>query len=86
MFKRAIEFDPGYSEAYAGIAQSHNFDIIMQCTTDPAGSLAHALTAARQAVALEGASAFAHHALSTAHQLNNRQSSSIQVTLKVFTH
>ncbi len=73
MFKRAIEFDPGYSEAYAGIAQSHNFDIIMQCTTDPAGSLAHALTAARQAVALEGASAFAHHALSTAHQLNNQQ-------------
>lgn len=73
MFERALEVDPGYSEAYAGISQSHSFDINMQCTTDPAGSLAHALTAARQAVALEGASASAHHALSTAHQLNNQQ-------------
>lgn len=73
MFERAIELDPGYSEAYAGIAMCHCSDIVIQCTSDRAGSLAQALTAARQAVALEGASADAHHALSTVYMLSNQQ-------------
>ncbi|MGK0168657.1 MAG: adenylate cyclase [Gammaproteobacteria bacterium] len=73
MFERAIELDPDYSEAHAGIAQSHNFDIVVQCTSDRADSLAQALAAARQAVALEEASAVAHQALSTVYMLSNQQ-------------
>jgi adenylate cyclase len=72
MFERAIELDPGYSEAYAGIAESHTLDIVIQCTSDRARSLAQALGAARRAVALDGASADAHHALSTVYMLSNQ--------------
>jgi adenylate cyclase len=73
MFAHAITLDPAYSDAYAGIAQSHNFDIIVQCTCDRANSLAQALSSARQAVALEEASALAHQALSTVYMLGNQQ-------------
>ena len=67
MFERAMELDPNYCEAYAGLATSHNRDILLQCSDDRERSIAKALEAARRAVALDSASSFAHRVLSTAH-------------------
>jgi adenylate cyclase len=73
MFELAIERDPGYSAAYAGIAQSLTLDIAMQCASDQEAALARALESARQAVALDQASGDAHYALSGVYMLRNQQ-------------
>jgi adenylate cyclase len=73
LFNSAIELDPNYSDAYAGIAQSRVMDLLIQSTDDRDGSLTEALQAARQAVALDSASGSAHHALSTVYMLSDQQ-------------
>lgn len=71
MFRRAIERDPNYSDAYAGIARSYHRDILMECTNDRDDAIAKALEASRRAVALDSASSVAHLVLSTAHAWRN---------------
>jgi adenylate cyclase len=71
MFRRAIDLDPQYSNAYAGIAQSYHRDLLMQCADDREQSINKALEASRRAVALDGASSIAHQVLSTAHIWRN---------------
>jgi adenylate cyclase len=67
MFGRAIALDPGYADAYTGLAVSHNRDVLLQCIADRAASLDSAMEAARRAVALDPSSAAAHSALGTVH-------------------
>ncbi len=67
LFERAIALDPGYSQAYTGLANSHHRDILLECAEDRAASLASLFAAARRAVAVDDASSPAHEALSTAY-------------------
>ena len=71
MFRNAIELDPQYSDAYAGLAQSYHRDLLMQCAGDREQSITKALEASRRAVALDDASSIAHQVLSTAHIWRN---------------
>lgn len=69
LFSRAIELQPDFSEAHAGLAMSHNVDAINGDCADIDQTLKQAMNAARMAVAHDDASAWAHHELSTAYQL-----------------
>jgi adenylate cyclase len=67
MFAQAIALDPDYADAHAGLAVSHNRDVLLECAADRAASLESAMAAARRAVALDPASSAAHAVLSTVH-------------------
>jgi len=71
MFERAVELDPTYGEAFAALAHSHLRDILLECTESREDSLAEAFAAARRAVALGKASAYAHSILSQAYLWRN---------------
>jgi adenylate cyclase len=72
MFRRAIELDSIYSDAFSGLAYSHLRDILIECTDDREADLARAFEAARRAVALDDSSALAHGILGTAYIWSNR--------------
>jgi adenylate cyclase len=67
LFERAAALDPGYADAFTGLAVSHNRDLLLQCATDRASCIESAMAAARRAVALDPSSAAAHSALATVH-------------------
>jgi DNA-binding SARP family transcriptional activator/TolB-like protein len=66
-FETAIELDPEYSDAFAGLATSYNCDLILGTGTDRATLIRRAHDAARRAVELDGRSSAAHRALAAAH-------------------
>jgi adenylate cyclase len=70
-FEHAIALDPGYCDAYVGITDSYTRDINLHFAADRQAAVEKALAAGRHAVALDGASSAAHHALSTAYLLND---------------
>ncbi|MEQ8357085.1 MAG: adenylate/guanylate cyclase domain-containing protein [Kiloniellaceae bacterium] len=72
LFKRAIESRPDYSDAYAGLAMSHNMDILIDAAEDREGTATQAMQAARSAIEHDEGSSWAHHELSTAYQWLNR--------------
>ena len=67
LFERAVEREPGYGEAWAGLAQTHLRDIGGCCTGSRERSLAAAFEAARRAVELDEGSALAHFILGAAY-------------------
>lgn len=66
-FERAVGLDPGYSDAFSGIALSHTWDLIFAAPADRASSIAMAYSAAECAVALDSRSSLARLALGAAH-------------------
>jgi len=70
-FERAIALDPDYCDAYVGLTDSYTRDVNLRFADDRAAALEEALAAGQRAVALDGASSAAHHALSTAYLLND---------------
>ena len=72
LFKKAIAIQHDYSDAYAGIARSHNRDASHQSAEYRMETAKQAMNAAREAVKYDGASSRAHHELSTAYQWLNR--------------
>jgi TolB-like protein len=64
-FARAVQLDPDYAQAWAGLADSHS---VLGYTgiVPPGPAMAKALDAARRAVALDGSLAEAHNALAIA--------------------
>jgi adenylate cyclase len=72
LFLRAIALRPNYADAYAGLAQSFNQDVITGTAADRAGAATQAMEAAASAVRADDSSSWAHHELSTAYQLLGR--------------
>lgn len=66
-FEAAVALDPGYSDAFAGIALSHTWDLIFAAPTDRAASVGEARRAAERAVGLDTRSSLARLALGAAH-------------------
>lgn len=60
MFERALALDPGYSQAYAGLAHSHHRDVVFGYGEDRAESSRLCIAAAQRAVALDDDDAWAH--------------------------
>ncbi len=67
MFERAIELEPGSSQAHAGLARSHYRDILLGNSRDHEGSAANCLAAARRGVELDRMDSYAHMVLAIAH-------------------
>ena len=72
LFLRVISLRPDYSDAYAGLAQSLNQDIINGATDDRKSAATQAMDAGANAVKYDESSSWAHLELSTAYQLLNR--------------
>lgn len=66
LFESAIDLEPDYGEAWAGLGWSYLRDLEFSDPDERADVLAKGMKAAKRAVALEGKSAFAHLALGTA--------------------
>jgi adenylate cyclase len=62
--ERAIQLDPGYGAAYAGLAVFYGFDYSNRWSADPSASLRRADELALQAVALAPNDPFPHYVLS----------------------
>jgi adenylate cyclase len=63
-FARAIELDPGYGEAYAGLAMAYGLDYNNHWSDDPSAALRRADELAIQAVKLAPNDPFPHYILS----------------------
>ncbi|NQV45551.1 MAG: tetratricopeptide repeat protein [Rhodospirillales bacterium] len=72
LFERALEIDNDSADAYSGLAQSYNQDILVGAVEDLTASATLAVEAARNAIRCNPASSWAHHELSTAYQWLNR--------------
>lgn len=72
LFQRAITSRGDYSDAYSGLAQSFNQDILIAAAADRTAAATEAMEAARNAIHCDPASSWAHHELSTAYQWLNR--------------
>jgi adenylate cyclase len=66
LFERAIELDPDYAAAMAGLSITYQHDMLFETAEDRTAHESRALELARRAVALDPESSFAHYALSGA--------------------
>jgi adenylate cyclase len=62
-FQRAVELDPGFASAHAGLALVGWFDVLLNLTEDLPGARSSALAAAKRAVALDDLDPFAQSVL-----------------------
>ena len=67
LFERAIELDPGYSDAYADLSYTYQRQILLELPDDRQALANKSLEAAREAVRLESNSSLAHLALGSAY-------------------
>jgi adenylate cyclase len=70
-FDRATALDPEYSDAFAGLAQTYNREVLLQAAADRQSTLGRAIEAAKRAIELDPESSRAHFALSTAYLWRN---------------
>jgi adenylate cyclase len=77
MFERAIELEPQYSAAAAGLSMTYQREMLFEATDDRAAWEGKALDLARRAVALDAESSIAHYALSGAFIWSNQHAHSI---------
>ena len=80
MFERAVELDPQYSDAWAGLSWTYQREILFEVADDRKAWEHKALEAGRRAVALDNGSSFAHLALSGAFIWSNQHELSIPET------
>jgi TolB-like protein/class 3 adenylate cyclase len=71
-FARAIELDPQWGYAYAGLSLTHFWDAAFRWSDTPRESAGAAVQAAQTAVALDELSAEAHHAMGHAFGLSGQ--------------
>lgn len=67
MFKKAIELDPGYAAAYAGLAATYHDDFKHGWSSNPDESGAKCIELAKKAIELDEHDSFAHLVLSSAY-------------------
>ncbi len=72
MFARALELDPGYAAAHAGLAYTHHLDYTNGWGESPAESLDRSEAAARRAVELDEFEPFGHLVLGVTHLWRRR--------------
>jgi adenylate cyclase len=77
VLRRAQELDPGFATAYAFESYSHYLDAMLGFAKVPRESLATALTAAKQALALDDKDAVAYFALGRVYMLLGEHDSSV---------
>ena len=77
LFLRAIELDPGFAAAHAGLSEAISIEVPLGYTDRPAETLEKALQAARQAIALDNDDPAAHMALGRAHLFGNNVEAAI---------
>jgi adenylate cyclase len=77
MFEHAIELDPKYADAVAGLSIAYQRDLLFEAADDRLAWEEKALDLARRAVALDSESAVAHYALSGAFIWSNQHAHSI---------
>lgn len=70
LFKRALEQDPQFSRAYAGLSFNHFSRAFLNAADDIPAEIAQALSCAEQAVSFDGRDAMGHWALGRARLLN----------------
>ena len=80
LFAKSAELDPGYSNAFAGLAFSHLRDLLLEHSDDREESVSKAFEAARRAVSLDEASSFAHLMLGQAYLYADRHDLAIAET------
>ncbi len=80
MFEKAIDVDPEYSDAYAGLSMTYQYDIMLEFSEDRAASLAKVFELARRAVDLDSGSSSAHLCLGGAYIWANEHDFSISET------
>jgi tetratricopeptide (TPR) repeat protein len=80
MFEKAVELDPNYADAYAGLSHTFQRDIFMEVAEDREAWQRKGLDAARHAVALDDCSSLAHLALSSAYIWQNQHELSVAET------
>ena len=66
-FRRAIEFDPNFAPAHAGLAYAINTSVLMGFGADPTPALGEARAAAERALTLDGDDALAHFVVGWLH-------------------
>ena len=64
-FQKAIEIDPNFSDAYAGLAEAYFYSLIMGYSEDQDRDISEGTTAARRAIALATNDAAAHVAMAS---------------------
>jgi adenylate cyclase len=62
MFEKAVQLDPQYAGAHAGLSNAYLYEFLFQWDPNPQ-TLERSFEMAQKAVALDDSSAFAHHAL-----------------------
>lgn len=67
MYERALELDPDYAAAYAGLAKAYQYEHWSHCAENHLEAMSRGLEFARKAVALDDADSRAHYALSHAY-------------------
>ncbi len=79
-FQRAVDLDPRYCQAWAGLALSHERDLLLEVAQERAPVVEKAFAAARRAVALDESSYLAHLVLGTAYLWDNQHEAAIAET------
>lgn len=72
LYLRAIAIRPDYADAFSGLANTYNMDILIDVARDRTTTATQAMEAARRAIECDPASSEAYHQLSTAYQWLNR--------------
>jgi adenylate cyclase len=78
LLEKAIDLDPAFAAAYAGLAFGYALEYVNCWTEAPPHALGTAFRLARQAVALDGAEPQAHYAMAMAHLWRREHEPAIQ--------
>lgn len=81
-FQRAIELDPGFSNAHGLLAMIYRADFVNGWSDDPAGSLARAERLAKRALELDDSDAFVHLAMGMVRREQGRHAEALAAAVR----
>lgn len=77
-FRRAIELDPEYAEAHAGLSRAFGLKVWLLWSTDPEADLRQAESHAKRAIELDGRDALGHEVLSLTAYAQGRMETTVK--------